>query len=70
MLEEIKNKALDDNFIVEMKKKDWRTTEYEVYSIRNDILIYNDIVVVALSLQKRILKELHTEHPGLFGIKS
>ena len=38
MLEEIKNKALDDNFIVEMKKK---VKESEVYSICNDFLIYS-----------------------------
>ena len=33
-----KNKALDDNFIVEMKKK---TKESSVYSICNDIIMYS-----------------------------
>ncbi len=40
-LEEIKNKALDDNFIAEMKKnvKDRTKTEFSVYSVCNDVLI-------------------------------
>ena len=55
-LEEIKNKALDDNFIVETKKKlkEKFQTESEVYAIGNDILIYSERVLVPLSQQKRM----------------
>ena len=47
-LEEMKNKALEDNFIVEMKKKlkNRSITESEMYSICNDILMYSERVVV------------------------
>ena len=67
-----KNIVLDDNFIVEMKKKlkDRSTTEAEAYSICNDVLMYSERVVVPLSLQKRILKEFHTGHPGMSRMKS
>ena len=72
--EEIKkNKALDDYFIVEMKKKlkqNRCTIESEVYSICNDVLIYSERVVVPLSLQICILKEFHAGHPGISRMKS
>lgn len=60
-LEEKKIKALDDNFIVEMRKK----TKTE-YSICNDVLMYSKRVVVPLSLEKQILKEFHTGHPDIY----
>ena len=71
MLEEMK-KALDDNFIVEMKKKlkDMSTTEPKLYSICNDVLMYSDRVVVPLSLQNQILKEFHSGHPSISRMKS
>ena len=72
-LKEIKkNKALDENFIVEMKKdlKDRCKTESEIYSICNGVLMYNERVVVPLSLQKWILKEFHTGHPDISRMKS
>ena len=67
ILEEIKNKVLDVNFIVEMKRKlkDRSTIESEVYSICDDVLMYSERMAVFLSLQKRILKEFHTGHPGI-----
>ena len=43
-LEEIKNKELDNGFIVEMKNLK------EIYSICNDVLMYSERVVVPLSL--------------------
>ena len=52
-----KNKTLNVDFIVEMKKKleDGNKTESEVYSICNDVLVYSERVMVPLSQQKRIL---------------
>ena len=71
-LKEIKNKPWGDNFIEEMKKKlkDWSTTEFEVYSICSEVFVYSEGVVEPLSLQKRILKELHTGHPCISRRKS
>ena len=59
-LEEIENKVLDDNFIVEAKKKlkGRSVIKSEVYSICNDVLVFSERVVILLSLQKRNLKKI------------
>ena len=54
----------------EEKLKDRSTTESEVYSISNEVLMYSERVLVLLLLQKRILKEFHTGHPGISRMKS
>ena len=51
------------------KNKSKSSTESEVYSISNDILMYSKRVVVLLSLQKQILKEFHIEHPCISRMK-
>ena len=52
------------------KLKDRSKTESDVYSICNDILMYSERVVAPLSLQKQILKEFLTGHPGISRMKS
>ena len=67
-LEKINN----NNFIVEMKKKlkERCTSESEVYSIFNDVLMSSERVMVPLSQQKQILEEFLAEHPGISRKKS
>ena len=52
------------------KIKDRSITESKVYLICNDVLKCSIRVLVPLSQQKQILKELHTEHPGISRMKS
>ena len=52
------------------KLKDRSTTKSEVYSICNDVLLYNERAVVPLLVQKRILKEFHIGRLGISRMKS
>ena len=42
----------------------------EVFSTCNDVLLYRERVVIPGTLQKRILKDFHIDHPGATRIKS
>ena len=42
----------------------------EVFSLCDDVLLYNDRVVIPSSLQKKILRDFHTGHPGKNRSKS
>ena len=68
---EIREKARDDEFIKNTKEK---ITQEEQnagpYSICDDVLLYSDRVVVPEALQKRILRQFHIDHPGTSRMKS
>lgn len=69
-MNEIIDKASDDEFIKEVKdklnSKDQNVSE--VYSLCNDM--YGDRVIIPSTLQKRTLKEFHVGHPGTSRMKS
>ena len=72
MLEQIKQEALHDEYINQIKtkifEKDQRTTD--IFSICNKVLLYREDVVIPSTLQKHILKDFHTCHPGSTRMKS
>ena len=70
-LKDIIREAENDSFIVEMKQKiNSEETAAEVYSVCNEVLMYRERVVVPTTLQKKILKDFHSGHPGATRTKS
>ena len=71
-LSEIKSEAIKDDFINEIKQKIAPKDKgvSDVYSLCDSILLYCDRVVILKKLQKRILKDFHTEHPEKNCMKS
>ena len=71
-LSEIKNEAIEDDFINEIKQKipSMDRSILDMYSLCDSILLYNDRIVIPKKLQKRILKDFHTGHPGKNRMKS
>lgn len=71
-LSEIKNEALEDDFICEIKRKiaTKDNSLSEVYSLCDNVLLYSERVVIPKKLQKRILKDFHGGHPGKNRMKS
>ena len=63
-LADIKREALKDDFIHTTKNKIYNKA-LEVFSLCDDVLLYNDRVVIPSSLQKKnILRDFHMEYPG------
>ena len=71
-LSEIKSKAIKDDFINEIKQKIASKDNgvSDVYSLCDSILLYSDRVAIPKKLQKLILKDFHTGHPGKNRMKS
>ena len=70
-VEQIKQEAPCDEYINQIKAnflKDQRTTN--VFSICDEVLLYSECVGIPSTLQNRILKDIHTGHPGSTRIKS
>ena len=70
-LDDIRKEAESDNFIRETKGK-LQTGEHvaELFSICDQVLLYQERVVVSATLQKKILKDFHTGHHGATRMKS
>ena len=70
-LKDIIREAENDSFIIEMKQKiNSEEAAAEVYSVCNEVLMYRERVVVPATLQKKILKDFHSGHPGETRTKS
>ncbi|XP_026441996.1 uncharacterized protein K02A2.6-like, partial [Papaver somniferum] len=71
-LKDIKREADKDKYIMEIKdkltKKDGKNQE--TFSLVDNVLMYGERVVIPSTLQKRILKDFHTGHPGINRMKS
>ena len=71
-LEQIKQEVLRDEYVNQIKaiifEKDQQTTN--VFSICDEVLPYRECVVILSTLQKHILKDFHTGHPGSTRMKS
>ena len=70
-LKEIKREAVRDKFIREIKAKLLKknTKIEKTYSLCDNVL-YSERVVIPKTLQKRILHDFHTGHPGINLMKS
>lgn len=74
--EKIKKEAVNDIFIKKMKnqlgwiKKNKKVDQTTPFSICEDVLMYGERIVIPLTLQRKILKEFHTGHPGISRMKS
>ena len=64
-LADIKRVALTDDFIHTTKNKIYNKDPNvpEVFSLYDDVLLYNDWVVIPSSLQRNILRDFHMGHP-------
>lgn len=71
-LREIRNEAEKDDFIITTKNKmlDDSQNVSNSFSIIDNVLMYNDRVVIPSSLQTRILKDFHKGHPGRSRMKT
>ena len=71
-LKEIKREAVRDNFIKEIKAKllEKNAKTEETYSLCDNLLIYCERVVIPKTLQRRILHDFHTVHPGINRMKN
>ena len=69
---EIKNEAMNDDFITNIKQKISAKNEKvrEVFSLSDNVLLYSENVVIPKKLQNRILRDFHTGHPGINRMKS
>ena len=71
-LADIKRESREDEFIQPIKNKihDKDPNVPEVFSLCDDVLLYNDRVVIPNSLQRKILRDFHMGHPGKNRTKS
>ena len=71
-LDQIKQEALNDEFIRQTKtkicEKDQQTSD--IFSLCNEVLLYSEWVVIPTTLQKRTRKNFHASHPGITRMKS
>ena len=69
---EIKSEAINDEFITNIKQKITAKNEKvpEVFSLCDNVLQYSERVVIPKKSQNRILRDFHTEHPGINRMKS
>ena len=69
---EIKSKAMNDDFITNIKQKITAKNEKvpEICSLRDNVLLYSERVVIPKKLQNRILRDFYTGHPGKNRMKS
>ena len=63
-LSEIRSETIEDDFINEIKQKIASKDKGVSDSLWESNLFYSDRIVIPKKLQKRILKNFHTEHPG------
>ena len=72
MLEEIKFQTKFDKFINQTKKElmNQKVKTNNIFSTCNSILMYGEQVVISAVLTKKILKDFHTEHPGMSRMKA
>ena len=74
-LDDINKAAETDEFIVKMKKqvqlneKSEKDLKISPFSICSQTLMYADRVVILTTLQRSILKEFHSGHPGMSRMK-
>ena len=63
---------MNDDFITNIKEKIAAKNEkvQEVLSLCDNVLLYSERVVIPKKLQNRILRDFHTEHPGINRMKS
>lgn len=52
------------------KEKKKNITATNSFSIRDNVLMYAERIVIPALLQKRMLKEFHVGHPGISRMKS
>ena len=75
-LDDINKAAETDEFIVKMKKQvqlneqSKKDLKISPFSICSQTLMYADRVVIPNTLQRRILKEFHSGHPGMSRMKA
>ena len=71
-LEKIKFKTKFDKFINQTKKESMnqKVKTNNIFSTRNSILMYGKQVVIPSVLTKKILKDFHTEYPGMGRMKA
>ena len=71
-LADIKRESREDEFIQSIKNKIHNKDPNvpEVFSLCDDVLLYNDRVVILNSLQRKILRDFHLGHPGKNRTKS
>ena len=74
-LMEIKIKSEKDDFITKMKKQirfkeKVKISGSNAFSLRNNVLMHTERIVISASLQKCMLKEFHVGHSGISRIKS
>ena len=69
---EIKSKAINDDFITNIKQKITAKNEKvpEVFSLCDNILLYSERVVIPKKLKNRIFRDFHTGHLGINRMKS
>ena len=71
-LEEIRKEAAKDEFITQIKErivnKDEQVTN--PYTLCDEVLLYQDRVVIPATLQRQILKDFHIGHLGITRTKS
>ena len=69
---EIKSVAMNDDFVTNIKQK--ITAKHgkvpEIFSHCDNVLLHCERVVIPKKLQNRILRDFHTGHPGINGMKS
>ena len=71
-LADIKRESREDEFIQSIKNKIHNKDPNvpEVFSLCDDVLLYNDRVVIPNSLQRKIRRNFHMGHPGKYRTKS
>ena len=71
-LADIKRESREDEFIQSIKNKIHNKDPNmpEAFSVCDDIKLYHDRVVIANSLQRKILRDFHMGHPGKNRAKS
>ena len=68
----IKSEAMKDDFITTIKQKITAKMKKvpELFSLCDNVLLYNDRVVRPKKLQNRIFRDFNTGHPGINRMKS
>eukprot|EP00106_Octopus_bimaculoides_P020740 XP_014788182.1 PREDICTED: uncharacterized protein K02A2.6-like [Octopus bimaculoides] len=71
---DIRMVSADDNHITRMKKllnnKQNKNTNSNNFSLRDDVLMYAQRVVVPTALQKQVLREFHSGYPRMSRMKA
>ena len=72
MLEQIKQVAFRNKYINNIKVNILQRNQQmtDVFSTRDNVLLYRERVMIPSTLQKRILKDFHAGHPRITRMKS